>query len=190
MKYGHRLGDAHVRRAHVLRHALAETRRDLVPPGAGDVQQPRGADLDTARRGYAKSRAVVLDRRHRRVLANVGAGRPRGAGERGPDESRVGLTVIGAERPADRGIPEIGIARMKLVATKQFELQPIRAHGLAIGFELGDVRIGASELDVAARHELAIAADDLGESRPTFRASAARAAARPGRGLAGARRRS
>ena len=84
------------------------------------------------------------------------------------DEPRVGLAILGAERAADGGIAEERIARAKLLAVEELELESVGAHGIAIRFELGHLGGGARELDVAARHELAIGADDLGETTPHF----------------------
>ena len=120
-----------------------------------------------------KLRAVVLDRRHRSVFANVGAGCPRRAGEGGRDEARVRLTVVRTERAADGSIAEPWITLPQRFATQQFELEPVRANGLPISFELRHVGVGARELDVAGRRELAIAADDLREPVP-HRARASR----------------
>src|SRR6266542_246346 len=136
-------------------------------------QAPRRHAFSRAHRGghrgpHEKMRAVVAILDHLRVLADVGAGRSGGAGEGGRDKSRVCLTVIGAERASDRSIAEKGIARTKVIATEEFKRKPERLDGLAISFELGHVGVGACELDVAARRELAVAADNLGETAPHF----------------------
>ena len=78
------------------------------------------------------------------MLANVGAGRARGAGEGGRDEPRVGLPVLCAEGPAERSITEPGIALAQGLAPEQFELQPVRSNGLAIGFELRHVGLASA----------------------------------------------
>src|SRR5260370_28744542 len=100
------------------------------------------------------------------MLADLGAGPARSLGKGRAYQTRIGLPVGLRQGRADHSGPEPGILGGEPVAADQLERQIMFGRNPGIGLQLRHIGLAPRELQMAARLELAIRADDVGEAKP------------------------
>ncbi|MNS92885.1 hypothetical protein D3C72_1270320 [compost metagenome] len=167
-EHGQRFGDHHQRMDGGFGNGLAEAFGKPARPGARAVEQEARAHFQRVAGAYDEARAVVFRGGHAHALAHIGAQGGRGTRKGRRHQPRVGVAVFGAEGAAGHLPSQPAEAPREFAAPQDFQVHAEAAGAVAVGFQQGQVGLGAGQLQVTRTHVLAVDADQFLQLPPQF----------------------